>query len=301
MQEHSLIKHFFTNSKAKIGALLFLVYLLVAVLAPVITSHAPEKRVARPHQAPTTEHVMGTTRLGRDVYTQFVWGTQLSLGVGLFAGLLVTVIGTVVGVVAGYYGGRIDHVLNFITNVVIVIPSLPLLLVLAAFIGQASPLVIGLIIGLTSWTWGARVMRAQTMTIRRRDFILAAEIMGESKWRIMLIEILPNLLSIISINFVGSVIYAILAEATLEFLGLGDPTVTSWGVMLYNAQNASALYVGAWWEVFFPCIAIAGLSVSLILLNMGMDEIANPRLRTSGDWDETLAKHKKGELPIHEG
>ena len=297
---NSLLKRFFANTKTKIGAGLFLVYILVAVLAPVLTSHAPDKRVARPHLEPSTEYVMGTTRLGRDVYTQFVWGTQMSLGVGLFAGLLVTVIGTVVGVVSGYYGGRVDHILNFITNVVIVIPSLPLLLVLAAFIGQASPMVIGVIIGITSWTWGARVMRAQTMSIRQRDFILASELIGEPKWRIMLIEILPNLLSIISINFVGSVIYAILAEATLEFLGLGDPTVTSWGVMLYNAQNASALYVGAWWEVFFPCIAIAGLSVSLILLNMGMDEISNPRLRTHGNFDNTVAKHKNGELPIHD-
>ncbi len=132
-------------------------------------------------------------------------------------------------------------------NVVLVIPNLPLLLVLASFIGEASPAVIAVIIGLTSWAYGARVIRAQTLALREKEFVIAAEVLGEPAWRIILVEILPNLISIIGLSFIGSIIYAIVTEATLEFLGLGDPTVVSWGIMLYNAQTSSAILVGAWW------------------------------------------------------
>ena len=214
-----------------------LFYALVALAAPLITSHDPNKRVARPHQPPSIEHVMGSTRMGRDVYTQLVWGTRTSLLIGFLAGLMVTAIGVLIGISAGYFGGWIDETLNFLTNVVLVIPQLPLLLVLAAFIGEASPLVIAIIIGVTSWGWGSRVTRAQTLSLRQREFIQASELIGEPAWRMVLVELMPNLLSIIGFNFIGSVIYTIITEATLEFLGLGDPLAVSWGTMLYNAQN----------------------------------------------------------------
>jgi peptide/nickel transport system permease protein len=152
--------------------------------------------------------------------------------------------------------------------------------VLAAFIGEASPLVIAAIIGLTSWGWGARVTRAQTLSLRRREFIEAAVMLGEPAWRMILVELLPNLLSIIGLNFIGSVIYTIITEATLEFLGLGDPLAVSWGTMLYHAQVSSAITVGAWWEVLAPAAAIASVGIGLSLINFGVDEIANPRIRT---------------------
>jgi peptide/nickel transport system permease protein len=274
------LRAFLRNRKAAVGLAIVIFYVVVALAAPLITAHGPNKRVARPHQPPSIETVMGSTRMGRDVYTQLVWGTRTSLAVGFLAGLIVTALGTLIGVTAGYYGGRVDEVVNFATNIVLVIPQLPLLLVLAAFIGEAGPLVIALIIGLTAWGWGARVTRAQALSLRRREFIEAARALGEPAWRMILVELVPNLLSIISLNFIGSVIYTIITEATLEFLGLGDPLAVSWGAMLYNAQITAAISVGAWWELLAPCAAIATIGIGLSLVNFGVDEVSNPRLRT---------------------
>ncbi|MCE2572001.1 ABC transporter permease [Motilimonas eburnea] len=268
------------NKKVSFGLFIVTTYLLIALSAPFITSHDPNDRVARPHQEPSVENVFGTTRMGRDVYHLFVHGTATSLAVGFGAGLIIVVIGTALGVSAGYFGGKYDEFVSLITNIALVIPQLPLLLVLAAFIGEASPLTIAIIIGLTSWAWGARVTRSQTLTLRNKEFIHASELACEPPWRIIFVEILPNLSSIIGLNFLGSIIYTIITEATLEFLGLGDPLAVSWGTMLFNAQNASAMTVGAWWEVLVPCLAIAILGMGLALLNFGIDEIANPRLRT---------------------
>ncbi|MBK1794392.1 ABC transporter permease [Devosia sp. WQ 349] len=273
------LKH---NKKAVIGLSLLFLIILVAIFAPFLTEYSPTQRVGRPHQPPSADHWLGTTRLGHDVFTRLIYGARVSLAVGFGAGLLITVIGTVLGIIAGYKGGVVDEVINFFTNMVLVVPNLPLLLVLAAFIGQASPLVIALILGFTSWAWGVRVTRSETLSIRQRDYVKSAEMLGEPAWRIMALEIFPNLISIVGINFIGSVIYAVITEATLEFLGLGDPNTVSWGIMLFNAQNASALSVGAWWDLLSPCFALALLGLSLALINFAIDEIANPRLRTGG-------------------
>lgn len=284
----------FRNKKAVVGFAIVLAYVAIAVAAPWITEHAPMQRVGRPHQPPSMEHLLGTTRMGRDVFTQLIWGTRTSLFVGFLAGLIVTVIGVALGITAGYLGGWIDEVINFLTNIALVIPQLPLLLVIAAFVGQASPMVIALIIGLTSWAWGARVTRAQTMSLRKREFIEASELAGEPTWRMIAVELLPNLLSIIGFNFIGSVIYTIITEATLEFLGLGDPNAVSWGTMLYNAQTSSAIMIGAWWEVAAPASFIAVIGIGLSLINFAIDEISNPRLRTLG----TVAKAEKAQRAI---
>ena len=270
------------NKKAMTGLVILTIIILVAIFAPLLTEYSPVKRVGRPHQAPSWDHWMGTTRLGHDVFSRLVHGARVSLAVGFGAGLLITLIGTVLGIIAGYKGGVVDEVINFFTSMVLVVPNLPLLLVLAAFIGQASPLVIAIILGLTSWAWGVRVTRSETLSIRQRDFVKSAEMLGEPGWRIMLFEIFPNLISIVGINFIGSVIFAVITEATLEFLGLGDPNTVSWGIMLYNAQNAAALAVGAWWDILAPCFALAFLGLGLALINFAIDEIANPRLRTGG-------------------
>ena len=204
----------------------------------------------RPHQPPSTEYVMGTTRMGHDIWAQFTNGARISLMVGFGAGILVCALAITVGITAGYFGGVIDECLTFLMNVVLVIPNLPLLLVLASFIGEASPTVIALIIGFTSWAYGAR-HPGPDPGAAEKEFVIAAEVLGEPAWRIILVEILPNLISIIGVSFIGSIIYAIVTEATLEFLGLGDPTVVSWGIMLYNAQTSSAILVGAW-EILAP-------------------------------------------------
>lgn len=277
-----LFSQLLRNRKALIGVTILTIVVLLAVFAPLLTDYLPTQRVGRPHQPPSSDHLLGTTRLGYDVFTRMLYGARVSLAVGFGAGLLITVIGTVLGIIAGYKGGVVDEVISFFTNMILVIPNLPLLLVLAAFIGQASPLVIALILGFTSWAWGVRVTRSETLSIRQRDFVKSAEMLGEPGWRIMAFEIFPNLISIVGINFIGSVIFAVISEATLEFLGLGDPNTVSWGIMLYNAQNSSALSVGAWWDILTPCLALATLGLGLALINFAIDEIANPRLRTGG-------------------
>ena len=206
----------------------------------------------------------------------------MSLLVAFGASLITTVIAVCVGVSAGYFGGRVDEFLMALTNVVLVFPQLPLLIILAAFVGQVGPLMIALIIGLSSWAWGARVIRSQTLAIRNKEFILAAEVMGESRLRIIFVEILPNLTSIVFGGAMGTCIYALMAEAGLEFLGLGDPTIITWGTMLFWAQSNSAFIVGAWWDIVVPGVAIALFGGGLALLNMSIDQIANPKLRTGG-------------------
>jgi peptide/nickel transport system permease protein len=278
----NLLNQLLHNRKALVGVTILVLVILVAVFAPLLTEYLPTQRVGRPHQSPSADHLLGTTRIGYDVFTRLIYGARISLAVGFGAGLLITVIGTVLGIIAGYKGGVVDEVITFFTNMILVIPNLPLLLVLAAFIGQASPLVIAIILGFTSWAWGVRVTRSETLSIRQRDFVKSAEMLGEPAWRIMAFEIFPNLISIVGINFIGSVLFAVISEATLEFLGLGDPNTVSWGIMLYNAQNSSALSVGAWWDILTPCIALATLGLGLALINFAIDEIANPRLRTGG-------------------
>ncbi|MEH6452357.1 MAG: ABC transporter permease [Psychromonas sp.] len=277
---NKFIAFFQGNPPGIIGGILITMILLGALFAPVLSSHDPEKRVARPHVAPNAEHVLGTTRSGRDVYSQVLQGARKTLSVALFAGIIATTIAVAVGVTSGYFGGKIDEWMNFITNVFLVFPQLPLLIVLAAFLGQVGSMVITILLGVTSWPWGARVIRSQTMAIRSKEFIIAAEVMGESKVRIILVEILPNLISIVFGGFLGTVIYAMGAEAGLGILGLGDATEVSWGSMLYWAQTSSSLYTGAWWEMIVPATALALTGGALALLNMSIDQVSNPKLKT---------------------
>ncbi|MGY5450395.1 ABC transporter permease [Agarivorans sp. MS3-6] len=271
---------FHGNPPAIIGGLLVSIILIGALFAPVIASHDPQKRVSRPHVAPNAEHIMGTTRNGRDVFSQVLYGARKSLTVAITAGIIAMTIAVAVGVSSGYLGGKVDEWLNFVTNVFLVFPQLPLLIVLAAFLGQVGSLVITVLLGVTSWPWGARVIRAQTLAIRNKEFIISAEVMGESKIRIILVEILPNLVSIVFGGFLGTVIYAMGSEAGLGILGLGDATEVSWGSMLYWAQVSSSLYTGAWWEMLVPAIALAITGGALALINMSIDQVSNPKLKT---------------------
>jgi peptide/nickel transport system permease protein len=278
-----LFKQLLHNRKALIGVTILAIIIVVAIFAPLLTEYSPVQRVGRPHQPPSADHWLGTTRLGYDVFSRLMHGARISLAVGFGAGLLITVIGTVLGIIAGYKGGVIDEVITFMTNMILVIPNLPLLLVLAAFIGQASPLVIAIILGFTSWAWGVRVTRSETLSIRQRDFVKSAEMLGEPGWRIMAFEIFPNLISIVGINFIGSVIFAVITEATLEFLGLRRSQHRFVGHhALQRAEFVGAHRFGAWWDLLSPCAALALLGLGLALINFAIDEIANPRLRTGG-------------------
>jgi len=276
----SALKSIFSQKKALVGFVIVAALCLMAIFAPIIAPGEPGARVGRSHQAPSVEHVFGTTKMGRDVYRQFVWGARSSLSVGFATGIAITVIGTAIGLIAGYAGGKTDAVLDLATNAVLVVPNMPLLILLASFSGTVGPMTIMTIIALTSWPWGARMTRSQTMALRNRDFVTAAKMIGEPAWRIIFVEILPNLTPLIGINLVGSIIYAIVAQTTLEYLGFGDPLKVTWGTMLYNAQNASAIMVGAWWDIAVPAAGIALTGLGLALINFTFDEIANPQLRS---------------------
>lgn len=271
---------FWRQKKAVAGLVIILTLCLMALFAPVLAPGDPSERVGRSHQPPTVEHVFGTTKMGRDVFSQFVWGARPSLAVGFATGLAITALGTIVGLVAGYFGGRTDATLDLATNAVLVIPNIPLLILLASFAGTVGPMAIMAIIALTSWPWGARMTRSQTMALRQREFVVAARMVGEPHWRVIFVEILPNLVPLIGINIVGSIIYAIVAQTTLEYLGFGDPLRVTWGTMLYNAQNSSAIIVGAWWDIAVPAAGIALVGLGLALINFTFDEIANPQLRS---------------------
>ena len=276
----ALARFYRGNPTAIIGTFIVGSLIIMSLAAPLIAQNEPTKRVARGHQPPSMELLFGSTRSGKDVFSQVLHGGRISLTVAFGAAALTTVIAVLVGISAGYFGGKVDEILMSVTNIVLVFPQLPLLIILAAFLGQVGPLIIAVIIGSTSWAWGARIIRSQTMAIRNKEFITSAEVMGESKARIVLVEILPNLISIVVGGFVGTSIYALMAEAGLEFLGLGDPTVITWGTMLYWAQSNSAFIVGAWWDMVVPGMAIAIMGGGLALLNMSIDQISNPKLKT---------------------
>jgi peptide/nickel transport system permease protein len=228
--------------------------------------------------SPSAAHLLGTTVVGQDIFSQLIYGTRTSVFWGLGTGLLVTLLSIIVGMVGGYFGSWIDDVLTLLTNVSLVLPALPLAIVLAAYFPRG-PLTISLVIVVTNWAWQARVLRAQTMSMRSREFVTAARACGERSWRIIFFEIFPNEIGLVVAGFVSTTIYVILTWAVLEFLGLGDGTIPSWGSMLYWAQQAGALGGGLWWWFIPPgaCIAILGAGLSLI--NFGIDEIADPRLR----------------------
>ena len=268
------------NPEGIIGSLLVGTIIVLCAGASYFAENAPNKRVARGHQPPSAELLLGSTRSGKDVYSQVLHGGRVSLAIALGATAITTVIAVSVGLCAGYVGGKTDEILMAITNIALVFPGVPLLIVLAAFLGQVGPAVIALLIGLTSWPWAARVIRSQTLSIRNKEFILSAEVMGESRWRIIFVEILPNLTSIVVGGAIGTCIYAVMAEAGLSFLGLGDPTIVTWGTMLFWAQSNASFLVGAWWDMVVPGMAVSLFGGGLALLNMAVDQVSNPKLKT---------------------
>lgn len=267
------------SRKATFGLIIVGFFVLVALLADVIAPYEPTRMVGRPHDAPSSEHWFGTTRQGQDVFSQIVYGSRTSLLVGAMTGTTVMVIFVIVGITAGYLGGWVDDVLSLLTNVVLVLPALPLIIVVARYIERSGPITIVIVLSLVSWAWGARILRSMTLTLREAEFVSAAKVIGEPSWRIILSEILPNMTSLVVSGWIGAVVYAILTEASLEFIGLGDPNLVTWGTTLYWAQNNAALLTKAWWTFIPPGICIALTGFGLTMINFGIDEITNPRLR----------------------
>jgi len=271
---------FTVNRKVTVGLAVIVFFVLVAVVGPLFVHVDPNAPGNDLLVGPSPTHWLGTTQIGQDVFAQVVIGAQLSLLMGFVTGTITTVISVVVGLISGYFGGLVDEIFSLFSNIFLVLPTLPLAILLAAFLPRTGSFTIGFVIVVTGWSWGARVLRAQTMTMRSRDFIDASKAGGESWFRIIFFEILPNESAIVAAEFLGTVIYAILAEAGLEFLGLGNINTVSWGTMFYWASNNDALLLGAWWWIVPPGLCIAVLGAGLAFINFGMDEIANPRLRT---------------------
>jgi len=267
------------NPKVTIGSSILVVFVLIALFGPLFVRGDPNAFSSDTLMPPSSAHLLGTTHTGQDVFTQLIDGTRTSLLLGFVIGLVATAISVLVGLTAGYFGGVVDDALSLLINIFLVLPTFPLAIVLGAYFPFKGPLQLGIIITITGWAWGARVLRSQTLSMRRRDFVEASRATGESTWRIIFYEILPNEIAIIAASLLGTVTYAIIAEIGFEFLGLGDVTVQSWGVMLYWAQNNDALLLGAWWWFVPPGFCAAIVGAGLAFINFGIDEAANPRLR----------------------
>ncbi|WP_437805010.1 ABC transporter permease [Sorangium sp. So ce1078] len=280
-----------SNRKAVVGTLIVLFFLLLSVLGPVFVQQDPHAFVGMPHEAPSAEHLFGTTGQGQDVLAQTIVGARTSLAVGFATGFAVMAIGAVIGMAGGYFGGWIDGVLSLLTNVFLIIPGLPMAVVIAAYL-PAGPLTILLVLVLTGWAWNARVLRSQVLALRDKDFVSAALVSGEGSARIIFREILPNMTSLLMSGFIGATIYAIGAQVGLEFLGLGDLSAVTWGTNLYWASNNAALLTGAWWTIVPTGVCVALVGFALTLINYAIDEISNPRLRAEGAWSRMLKSRK---------
>jgi peptide/nickel transport system permease protein len=269
-------------TKAKAGAILLGVFVLAAIIGPLVTPYDPSYQNPAPSlslHAPDSAHLLGTTQSGQDVLSQLLVGIRLTLELALIVGVVATAVAVIVGVTAAFLGGVWDEVLSLLTNVFLVIPALPLLIVLLGYLqtkGQAATI---LVLSVLGWPWGARVIRAQTLAIRNRDFVAASRETGERTWRIIAFEIIPNEVSLIAASFVNTVLYAIGASVALAFIGVADLTSWSLGTMLYWAESQQALQLGAWWWFVPPGLAVALIGTALVLLNTGIDELGNPRLR----------------------
>jgi len=285
----------FRSPRLVLGTCIVGFFVLLGIVGPFFVSN-PNNLSHTELAAPSLSHWLGTTQIGQDIFSQLVVSTRATLEIGVGAGLLATIVSIVVGIGGGYAGGFVDESLSLLSNVVLVIPTLPLVIVILAYVQARSLIPLILIIALTSWAAAARVLRAQTLSVRNREYVLAARASGERTWRIVFIEIMPNELPIIVSNFIFGMIFAILTQAVLAFIGLGDPTLLTWANMLYLAYNDQALSVGAWWWFVPPGLCIALLGMGLALINFSLDELLNPRLRVYRP-----AKARRGRAAVSHG
>ncbi|WP_306207735.1 ABC transporter permease [Actinoplanes sp. RD1] len=229
---------------------------------------------------PGRDHLLGTTQTGQDVLAQLAYATRGSLTVGVIVGVLTLLLSAFSGVAGAYAGGWVDELFSLVTNIMLVIPGLPLVIVISSYVADRSLWLVALVLSLTGWAGSARVLRGSTLSLRNRDYVLAARVAGEKRWRVLTVEILPNLVPLLAAQVVFAVIFAILGEAGLSYLGLGATGSFTWGTMLYFAQNGLALRLGAWWWFVPPGLLLALFGAALSLINFSIDEIINPRLRS---------------------
>jgi len=268
------------NRKATAGAILLFFFCFLGLFPGLIAHDDPTAEIYGRSMGISSAHLLGTTAYGQDIFAQVVWGTRQVLIIAFGAGLAATAIAAIIGVTAAYVGGATDGVLNLITDVLLVIPLFPLLIVIAAYVQNSGTLVLITVLTLTGWSYTARQLRSQALSVRNRDFLEAAKVRGERAVYVVCVEILPTMTSLLVAAFLTNALYAVLFASSLQFIGLGDPNATSWGTMLYWAQNNEALQTGQYMWAVAPGVCIAALGTAFALLNYAFDEIGNPALRS---------------------
>src|SRR5258707_1346252 len=268
-----------SNRKATAGTALLALFVLVALFPGVIARDSPSADAYSPRLGLSTAHLLGTTAYGQDMFAQLVWGTRNVLIIAFTVGLAATAIAVLIGVAAAYLGGLWDSSLSVLTDVLLVIPLFPLLIVIAGYAHGGGTLVLILVITLTGWSYTARQLRSQALSLRGRDYLEAARVRGERRLYIIVVELIPTMTSLIVASFLTNALYAVLFASSLQYIGLGDPNTQSWGTMLYWAQNNAALQTGQPMWAIAPGACIAALGAALALLNYAFDEISNPALR----------------------
>ncbi len=282
------IKHLLPrwSGKLAVGVVIVSIIVIFGIVGPLLAQD-PRYSGNPSLLPPGGDHLLGTTKLGYDVLAQLAHGTRGSLFVGVVGGGTALLLAILFGILAGYFGGLLDEVLTVITNIMLVIPGLPLVMVIAAYVQHTeglgsfarSSLLVALILGITGWAGSAVVLRAQARSLRTREYVAAARVAGESSWRIIFVEILPNLVPLIAAQLIFGVIFAVLGEAGLSYLGLGPTGSITLGTMLNDAQTGQAVGAQAWWWFVPPGALIAALGAGLSLINFAIDEVINPRLR----------------------
>ncbi|MCX7522484.1 ABC transporter permease [Microbacterium sp. STN6] len=280
------------SPKLVVGLALAALIVLWAIVGPFLVGD-PNAISTNMFAFPNGQHWLGTTQTGQDVWTQLAYGTRGSLIIGFAVGIMATVLSAIFGVLGAYIGGAIDEGFSLFTNVFLVIPGLPLVIVIGNYVpeSQRGLFLIAVVLAITSWAGSARVLRAVTLSVRNRDYVSASRVSGEKTWRILVVEILPNLIPVMASQFVFAVIFAILGEAGLSFLGLGASGTFTLGTILFHAYNDLALTQGAWWWFVPPGLVIALFGCALSLINFAIDEIINPKLR-----DQTRSARKRWNL-----
>lgn len=273
-----LRKYLFGNIKAKAGIGIILFFALVALLAPFIAPYNPKAIEFPPWDKPSAAHWLGVNSYGQDIFSQVIYGTRITMAVGVFAGLLTSLIGVFVGLLAGYKGGLLGEILMRFVDVLLSLPSLAVMIVIASFLKTMSIRSTIIIIGALSWLWMARSIRSQTLTESKRDYVDAAKALGMGTGEIMFREILPNILPVVTANMLMVITASMLTEASMSFLGIGDPSLISWGRMLSVAFDNSAIIYGAWWWMVPPGLCIATLGYGFMLIgNSFLDSYASDR------------------------
>jgi peptide/nickel transport system permease protein len=266
------------NRKAVAGAVILVIMAFVAAFPGLVAPYDPQAPAFAQNAGPSSAHLLGTTQLGQDVFSQLVWSTRLTLIVTLIVSAIATLMSMIVGVTSAYLGGVTDRVLTVITDVFLILPVLPLLILLASYLPPGVTSLV-IVLCITSWAFQARQLRSQGLTVRNREFLIAARARGERSLYIIFVEIVPTMTSLLVASFLSLAVYVVGFAATLQFLGLGNSSELMWGTMLYNAQQASALEAGNAWWALAPGAAVALLGTGFALLNYAFDEIGNPALR----------------------